>query len=326
MGWRGTIRSLTAAMRAAEREAERRHKQALKEQMIDEAADAVADWEQYIDKLVSIHTDLVAPVDWHRIANQPKPQEPEPQRTHQEAADQAFKEFKPSFAHIFRGGSEKVREKLKYELARARELDAEKYEEAKARYAEEVAEWESDTQLAQRLIRGEGPAIGEVLTEFQSFSDEELVGSSINFSFSDGFLHAKPDLHSKDIVPSVRRKQLASGKLSETKMPLGQFNELYQDYVASVALKVAGDLFQFLPLDEIYVTCQTRMLNSKTGYKELMPILSVQFIRDTMKRLNLEGVDPSDSLSNFNHVMNFKKTQGFSPITPLPPVNCDETV
>jgi len=321
MGWRGTVRSVTAAMRAAEKEAERRRKQALKEQKINEAADAVADWQQYIDELVSIHADLVDPIDWHRVANQAKPQEPHLQRTHQEAARQALDEFKPSFVDIFRGGSEKLRGKLEDELARACQLDEAEYEEAKARYADELAEWESDTRLARRLIQGEQSAIEEVLNEFHSFSDEELIGLSINFSFCEGFVHAQPQVHSEDIVPNVRRKQLASGKLSETRMPVGQFNELYQDYVASVALKVAGDVFRIIPIDEVYVTCMAQMLNSQTGYQELTPIVSVQFVRETIEGLNIARVDPSDSLSNFNHVMNFKKTQGFSPITPLMPID-----
>lgn len=100
-------------------------------------------------------------------------------------------------------------------------------------------------------------------------------------------------------------------------MPVGQFNELYQDYVASVALKVAGDMFQILPLQEVYVTCEAEMLNSMTGHKESTPILSVQFVRRTFERLNLKSIDPSDSMSNFNHVMSFSKTKGFSAIRPL---------
>ncbi|MCA9808257.1 MAG: hypothetical protein KC476_09915, partial [Cyanobacteria bacterium HKST-UBA06] len=86
---------------------------------------------------------------------------------------------------------------------------------------------------------------------------------------------------------------------------------LYQDYVVSVALKFAGDLLQILPLDEVYVTCHVELLNTQTGHKEVSPILSVHFVRDTFKRLNLSQLDPSDSLQNFNHSMSFKKTKGF---------------
>lgn len=100
-------------------------------------------------------------------------------------------------------------------------------------------------------------------------------------------------------------------------MPIGDFNELYQDYVASVALKVAGDIFHILPVEEVFVTCVTSMLNTKTGHKEMTPILSVQAVKETFKRLNLEHLDPSDSLANFNHAMNFKRTKGFQFGEPL---------
>jgi hypothetical protein len=317
MGWRGTIRSLSAAANAIDRDNRRRHKQALREQIAADAADAVTDWEQHIEELISIHTNLADPIDWHTISNQLKPQEPVLQRTHQESASEALKKFKPSFVHIFQGGSNRKREKLENALAHAPEDDAAVYEKDKARYAKALTEWEAETGLACRLVKGESAALKEVIQELQSLSQEGLIGSSVAFSISDRFVHAQPEVHSEEIVPNFRRKQLATGKLSETKMPVGQFNELYQDYVASVALKVAGDLFRILPLDEIYVTCMARMLNTQTGHQELTPILSVQFVRESMVRIDLARVDPSDSLSNFNYAMDFKKTKGFAPITPL---------
>lgn len=159
----------------------------------------------------------------------------------------------------------------------------------------------------------------------QSFTKDDLIGSSVVFEIGEGFLHALPEVHSSDIVPSVRRKQLASGRLSESKMPAGQFNELYQDYVASVALRIAGDLFHIVPLDEIYVTCKAEMLNSSTGHQEMTPVLSVMFLRETMKRLNLKSIDPSDLLQNFKHVMKFKKTKGFEQIEPLASPNTPQS-
>lgn len=321
MGWKGTLRSLAAAARAAERDSQRRQKLALKDQMVSDAADAVDAWEQYVEELVSIHTDLLEPLDWHSIAVKPKPREPVFRRAHRDAASRSIENFKPSFFHIFQGGSGKKRKQLEDALAHASGRDEADHQRAKAQYAQAIADWEADTQLAHRLAQGDAEAIREVIEEFQSFSDQDLVGTSVTLAISDGFVHVKPVVHSDEIVPSFRRKQLASGKLSETKMPIGQFNELYQDYVASVALKIAGDLLRILPLDEIYVTCMAKMLNTQTGHQELTPILSIQFVRETMTCLNLSNLDPSDSLSNFNHAMNFKKTKGFAPITPLRPVD-----
>lgn len=317
MGWKGTLRTFTAAARAAERESQRRHKQAVKEQVAADAANAVENWEDYIDELTSIHTDVSDAIDWQSLASKTRPEAPRQNRDFQDAAAQALAAYKPGFFDVFKGGSKRRLQRLEDAVSQAPKLDLEAYERAKREHIEAVAEWENDSGLAVRLLQGETVAIKEVVSEMQSFTQESLIGASINFSISTNHIHATPEIHTDEIVPSVRRKQLASGKLSESKMPAGQFNELYQDYVASVALKVAGDLFHILPLPEVYVTCVVRMLNPKTGHQELTPILSVQFVRDTFLNLNLANIDPSDSMDNFRHEMKFSRTKGFSAIAPL---------
>jgi hypothetical protein len=184
-----------------------------------------------------------------------------------------------------------------------------------------MSDWESDTSLAGRILKGEPAAYKEAIEEFLSASKDELIGSSIAVSFSEEFVHAKLTVHSTEIIPGFQLKQSASGKLSETKMPISRFNELYQDYVANAAFRVANDVFRVLPINEIYVTCLTIMLNSQTGHQELTPILSVQFVRETLSHMDLSHVDPSDGLSNFNHAMQFKKSVGFARINPLKSVD-----
>lgn len=317
MGWRGTLRTVAAASRQMEREAARRHKQAVKEQMSADAAQDVENWEDYIAGLVSIHTKLTAPMDWDKVLSKPAPSKPVRKSDHENSAREALDGFKPRLLDKVFGGSAKRKADLEHTLAEAPGIDDRTYKAAEAQYAKDLKEWEEDRSLAARLMKGEGAAIREVISEVQPLVKEDLIGSHLNFSFDDDYIHARPLVHSNEIVPSIRRKQLASGKLSETKMPVGEFNELYQDYVASVALKVAGDLFRILPLDQIYVTCEAEMLNTATGHQEPTPILSVQFVRATMEKLNLEAVDPSDSMSNFNHRMAWSRTKGFSAIEPL---------
>lgn len=317
MGWRGTLRSMAAAARAAERDAERRRKLALKKQISADAADAVAKWERCKEELVSVHTKISDPIDWLRIANQSKPVRPTLHSTHEQVAREAFDNFRPRIFHVFQGGSKKLHQNLGAEIHAAKERDEREYEIAQHQYTEALKDWESETALASQLLKGEASAIREVIREFQSLSSDSLIGHSVHFTISDNFVHARPEVHTNEIVPNYRLKQLSGGGLSKTKMPAGEFNELYQDYVASVALRTASELFRILPLDEIYVTCMTRMLNKQTGHQELFPILSVQFARRTMARLNLNAIDPSDSLSNFNHAIEFKKNKGFLPITPL---------
>ncbi|MGB2177753.1 MAG: hypothetical protein ACPH9E_07405, partial [Hyphomonas sp.] len=80
MGWRGTMRSVGAAVRAAERDAQRRHKAALRMQAIEEkeqqlrlSAEAVDEWENYVADLITLHVDLDDALDWAALANGPKP-------------------------------------------------------------------------------------------------------------------------------------------------------------------------------------------------------------------------------------------------------------
>ncbi|SON57177.1 hypothetical protein HDIA_3636 [Hartmannibacter diazotrophicus] len=289
--------------------------------MISDSTTAVEDWEKCVGNLVSIHTDLVDMIDWHKIASQPGPSEPYQANDHRDRAETALAKFKPSVFHVFRGGSAKLRTQLETKIDEAAVLDQKQYQDAFTAYAKAAAEWEDETNFAKRLLRGEAAAIRQVIEEMQSLSETALVGTAIEFSFGQDFIHAKINIHGDDIVPGMRRKQLASGRLSETKMPVGQFNELYQDYVASVALKTAGDLFHILPLVEVYVTCMANMLNPQTGHQEWMPILSVQFVRDSFMRLNLNEIDPSDALRNFRHAMKFSKTKGFFAVEQLEPVN-----
>lgn len=312
---------MAAAARAAERENQRQRKQAFKEQVVADAADAVASWENYIDALSNVRVEPSEPMDWPKVATAAAPIAPVLEMTHEQAATEVLNNFQPGFFDFFRGGSERMRKRLEDAIPPAREADSSKYKADQERYTKDFAEWEADTALAQRVLKGDPTAFKTVVEESQSFSKDDQIGSSVAFLFTDEYVHAIPTVHSTNIIPKFRRKQLESGRLSETKMPTGQFNELYQSYVAGVAFKIAFELFRILPLSEIYVTCLATMLNTQTGHQEKTTILSVQFVRETMMRLDIKRIDPTDALANFNHAMKFKSTTGFAPSTPLKPID-----
>lgn len=49
------------------------------------------------------------------------------------------------------------------------------------------------------------------------------------------------------------------------------------------------------------------MLDTKTGHMKNMTILSVYIPKQTLDTLNFDNIDPSDSMKNFVHKMDFKK-------------------
>lgn len=317
------MRSLRAASRAAERDADRRRKQRAKENKLQEKADAIAeaasaveDWGKYTSDLVSIHTDLADSINWRDIADQSCPIEPIKNDEHLVHAQQKLQKFKPSIFHIFKGGYAKILARLEKEVSEAPLRDEESYESAILNYRAALEDWEEDTRLAKQVLDGKEAALRQVVEEMQSFDDSSFA-FEVDFSFKDKYVHAYPSVKGTEIVPSIRPKQLANGRLSETKMPVGQFNELYQDYVASVALKTAGDLFQVLPIENVYVTCKANLLDQSTGYQKPTPILSIMFVRSTFLKLNRAHLDPSEAMRNFKHEMRFSKTKGFSAIEAL---------
>lgn len=72
-----------------------------------------------------------------------------------------------------------------------------------------------------------------------------------------------------------------------------------------------------VPSGMLIVSAMTELLNTKTGHFEEQPILSAVIPMKTLDRLNFETIDPSDSMGNFVHLMDFKKIKGFAAIDPI---------
>lgn len=312
---------MEAASRRANREAERKWKIQQQAQVAANAEDAVDDWRAHLRDIVSLHVNTIDNVDWHALKHQAAPPSPVRQRKNECAAQEKLDLFRPRLFDLVSGGSQRRQQKLADAVSDAQRLDEQEFLRSVEQHKHLHSEWETDRALATRMLAGDIAAQRDVIGEMTSWKDESLIGTSMSFSISENFLHAIAHVHDDDVVPTFRRKQLQSGRLSETKMPVGERYELYQDYVCSVALKVAGDLLSVLPRNEIFVTCCAKMLDKSTGHLSDMPILSVQIVRETFKALRLSAIDPSDSMKNFNHRMSFKRTSGFGPVEPLKPLS-----
>ncbi len=97
-------------------------------------------------------------------------------------------------------------------------------------------------------------------------------------------------------------------------MPNTRFNELYQDYVCSCALRVAREVFAYLPVTYVVVNATDTLFDSVTGHEGLDAVLSVVITPEKLAQLNLETIDPSDSMQNFHHHMRFTKSGGFAAV------------
>lgn len=327
MGWKGTLRSMQAASRQAERNAQRRQRELetrrreyAKMEALEQAAYEVEVYENLIDVLLSVHRESAETIDWVACSERQEPPQPDRQSTNEIAASAGLNSYQPGLlARMFKLQQRQI-DKLTLQVETARELDAQLYEQSINTWQIEHAEWRSDKALAERLLTHDLEAKIEALKLLHPFEDISMLGTSVTFhAHSNGVVEVVLSVHGERVIPSEIKSLLQSGKLSSKKMPVSRYNELLQDYICSCALRVGRETLAILPDDIVIVTANDRLLNSATGHIEDMPLLSVAISRRTLDSLNLDTIDPSDSMKNFIHNMSFKKASGFSPVEALSP-------
>lgn len=333
MGWKGTVRSIGAAVRAAERDAKRRQrelekkqKQYEKMQELEQAAYEVEVYENHIDVIQSTHKECSPPIDWNKIASSKQPAEPKRRNDNESEARQLLESYKPGFLDRLLKRVEKKRSLLSRKIDEAIKKDEVNYKSSISKWEKDKGEWKESVAIAKALLDGKAEAKIEAIESLQPFSEISNLGSSLSISvYDNGVLEATINVHGTEIVPSETKSLLKSGKLSVKNMPKGKFNEIYQDYVCSCVLRVGNELFSAIPDNLVIVTAVDELLNSQTGHLEESPILSVAVSRSTIEHLNLEAIDPSDSMDNFKHNMSFKKTKGFERVERVDPDGLDCT-
>lgn len=328
MTWRGALRSIEAASRRMEREEQRRQRELVRQerayekmQQLEQAAYDVEVHENRIDMLKSVHKECGGKWDWQAIYSQEAGAAPTQGAYLENAALAKLRGFKPSLVDKILGRTKSKIAALNDAVEAEKQKDIAEYEQALKDHQDELEDLEEAKKLANRIIQGEESAYLEAIEETDPFSDISALGSGLSFKLPDkSTIEATLSVRDQDSVPSEIKALLQSGKVSVKKMPKGAFYELYQDYICSCVIRVARESFALLPVQVVLVHAMGNVLNTKTGYIEEQPILSVSIPRETLDGLNLETIDPSDSMRNFVHNMDFKKTSGFRVVQKIDPM------
>lgn len=303
-----------------QRELERQQKELAKMQELERAQYEVNEYENYIDVITSIHKECSDNWDWQKITSSTPPVEPKHLKAREDEAQKALDNYSPSFFDKAFKRIEKKKNRLLKKLEEAKELDRAEYQKAMEEFKKDYEEWRTLNDMAKKVCEGDVETYPEVIKYVNPFEEISEYGSQIKFQFSNkDFILADIKVREKDIIPTEVKSLLRSGKLSVKPMPQSKFQELYQDYVCATVLRVARELFALLPIQMTIINATANLLNTKTGHMEDMTILSVAVSRKTLESLNLEAIDPSDSIENFVHKMDFKRGKGFSPIERLNP-------
>jgi hypothetical protein len=276
MGWKGNVRAVRAAYRAAERDSNKRHrelqrrkKEYAKMQMLEQAAYDVDSYENHIDRLTSLHKECGSGVNWHEIRAEPEPSKPIPSNPLESKARAKEISYKPNFIDRVFGLEKRKRAKLALNIQKAISKDEENNNKTEKEWKEAHEEWASDVALAEKVLKGDSQAKVDVIKQLDPFSELTDLGSLLSFRVKDdGLIECDLSAHGSKVIPSEIKSLLSSGKLSVKKMPITKFNEVFQDYVCSSAIRVANELFSILPGEMVVVTVMDDVLNTSTGHLE----------------------------------------------------------
>jgi hypothetical protein len=329
MSWKKTLNSMAAASRRAERESRKRQRELQKQQKeiekmeeFERATYEVQVYENEIEVLKSIHKDCGDAWDWEKIRASPAPEEPEKSNAKEKQARAMLAGYKPGLSDKLLKRMETKQRELKEAVKIAIEEDEEDYKIALEEYKAQYTDWITIRELAGKILEGDFQVYSSAVNQVSPLAEISDIGSDFKFVVhSSKLVEGELYVHSEDVIPIEVKSILKSGKLSVKNMTKTSYYGLYQDYVCGCVLRVAREIFALLPIEMFVVTALSNLLNSKTGYIEEQPILSVGIPRDTILGLNFEMIDPSDSMENFVHNMKFAKTKGFRAVEKVDPTN-----
>jgi hypothetical protein len=302
------------------REYARSAMQTQKELARQSAAAEAAEYANYVTMLTSVHTDCSEPWDWHAVTRSRPPAEPVRQNPAEAAARAGLEAHSPGFVDKMFGGAKQRRALLEEALQRGIALDQQHYEAAMNDYRTRLNQWNYQTGLAPGVLSLHPEACRSALWYVGAFDELEGFGSRVTLdAIAQDAATFRCVIEDQEIVPTEEVKLLADGKLSTREMAAGKYWALYQDHVASCAIRIAREAYAITPIERVIVNVNVARPDPSTGHLVRPAILAVHFIRGTLTRLNLAAIDPSDALKNFPHRMKFKKTTGFDPIEEMTP-------
>ncbi len=156
--------------------------------------------------------------------------------------------------------------------------------------------WAYYHSVATDELKGDIDTYLQLIYEVNPLDD--LLGYGSNFEFG------TDNPRRMEVEFTVNRELLSHA--SQT-MSSFEYNDLLQDFVCSLSIRVARDMFALLPVQNVIVHA---VLDGNT-------VLSVKFDRDNLAKVKFGMIDPSDTVSKFTHSMSFDRMRGFLPVSRL---------
>lgn len=288
-----------------QKEIERQRKEQAKRDHLEQAKLEVAESENHIDLLLSLHKDCAPEVNWRAFAAALCPSEPpilatSARRAWRSGRVSAPLETQPDEPAILCQG-----------------LD----HPERVGFAEAMRQWKENRGLAERVLAGNEAAWVEALAAFSTLDEVAHFGAGIDVTvYPEARLECEVRCNDAGVVPLTTKTLTTTGKVSEKPIPASRRQEIYQDHVCSGLLRVAREVFAILPVELLLIHGHATVRDSATGTDSARAIYSVFIPRRDLATLNFDKLDPSDAIERFSHRGDFKssrKSGAFEAIEPL---------
>lgn len=157
------------------------------------------------------------------------------------------------------------------------------HEEEYNAYSQEKSDYDKIQNIAKAISSNssDNSASEAAIKLFEPFKDLNDYGSGVNFQIKDKVAEITFFAHGDEVIPQNDKSLLRKGaEVKESPMPKTKFNEIYQDYVCSCALRIAREVFNLLPnTQNTHIDVKSTELNDSTGNMEEIIILSVDIDR-----------------------------------------------
>jgi|GEM_PF-5978034 len=290
MGWKGTIRSYNAAAKRNQREAIRRKKTELAQQ----AFDLVQRHEALIESLLTFHHRVTNPIDW----DIDKPIKQKKTCAKEIIAKKKYDNFRPNFLHKLLGNEVIAKENLRKRIDTAKISDQKDYEDNLRKYEEDLTSWQEFQEKKTSLINRNLKNIKSIIEEINPFHELAEHGLTV-YLIKDQELIIKCKMGSMDFMQFYNAKYMKSGKVKTVKMGKRNAREHAEDVCSSIALKLARESFNILPIKSLIVSIVTDHRDKSTGKLIESTIYKAKIKRKELENIEFEYIDPSSCLENF---------------------------
>ncbi len=282
---------------------------------IEEASQRVAEFDDQIRRLTTLHAECAEAVDWEQMAVMPDPIGPEENKALSNRLRHELDSYAPSILDRVLFRVQRKRDEFTNQMLMARKREVSEYQEACAQWERDLLNADALRKQAKRVLDGDDQAWKSAAQTLCPLSPVNAIANSAHIRWDSPRLAEITLLITGDeVIPDAELTLTKLGKISEKTMRQKKKWEMYEDLVCAAAIRASRELFAALPFESISVHCTASMPNRQTGAIEENTVLSVHYPREAFLSLNFQLIDPSESMVRFLHNKDFKRGEGFRPV------------